>query len=414
VRNRGKLFIPRRAHNARLYDALTPSPGTSGEGGGEGDLGLRCGLVLEITLTPTLSRSTGRGSSGEAATRVMKPFLIVASVLFACTAFAADLTPATGPTTNPATQQSTSLAATTAPSTAPSQSAFLTPTTQPQISGAINPATLPATEPTTDPSTAPVATTLPTTQPQSARALTPATLPATQPTTTPTTIPVATTGPTTQPLVSPAGPAANVGAYSPSGSSSYGSPQPILPRDYFILAVRSIFQKGSHVTRGFDIPTHSAPLASTTSQASSSAASSAAASAAPEESLVYEGSMETGNQFLAFVEDRSAGKMLMLQSGAKIARGKIGDISLDTLDYAVDGAVLHVQVGQNLRGEAAAAASSDGSTPTASSGSGTTQPSGTAASGDTSAAPPSGSSGGGANDILERLRRRRQQELQGK
>jgi hypothetical protein len=190
--------------------------------------------------------------------------------------------------------------------------------------------------------------------------------------------------------------------------SSHRSVQPILPHDYLILAVRSIFQKGSHVTRGFDAPSRaSMSVASSSSQTSASAA----ASVAPEESLVFEGAMETSNQFLAFVEDRNAGKMLMLQGGAKIARGKITDITLDTLDYAVDGAVLHVKVGRNLRGEVAAAASSDN---TASTGPGSTPSLGTAASGDASGAPASGSSGGGANDILERLRRRRQQELQGK
>ena len=44
----------------------SPSPGTPGEGGGEGDLERRKPLVFEITLTPTLSRSTGRGSEGPA------------------------------------------------------------------------------------------------------------------------------------------------------------------------------------------------------------------------------------------------------------------------------------------------------------------------------------------------------------
>jgi hydrogenase maturation protein HypF len=38
-----------------------PSPGTPGERGGEGDLGDPQHSTLEITLTPTLSRSTGRG-----------------------------------------------------------------------------------------------------------------------------------------------------------------------------------------------------------------------------------------------------------------------------------------------------------------------------------------------------------------
>jgi hypothetical protein len=43
----------------RVFSSLSPSPGTPGEGGGEGDLGCRTLLVFEITLS--LSRSTGRG-----------------------------------------------------------------------------------------------------------------------------------------------------------------------------------------------------------------------------------------------------------------------------------------------------------------------------------------------------------------
>jgi len=41
---------------------LTPSPGTPGEGRGEGDLEVEKVSAVQITLTPTLSRSTGRGS----------------------------------------------------------------------------------------------------------------------------------------------------------------------------------------------------------------------------------------------------------------------------------------------------------------------------------------------------------------
>ena len=200
------------------------------------------------------------------------------------------------------------------------------------------------------------ATTTPaTTQPALMPTSNTAARPATQPSTNPTTAATATTSPTTQPLASATtAPAVGGGiaAQPGSGLSSYESVPQILPREYSILAVRSIFQKGSHVTRGFDIPARSAPASSSPS---ASAAALAAASAAPEESLVFEGAMETANQYLAFVEDRNAGKMLMLQSGARIARGKITDITLDTLDYSVDGAVLHVQVGQNLRGETATA-----------------------------------------------------------
>jgi hypothetical protein len=57
-------IIRRRIMRWRGYCAgrPCPSPGTPGRGWGEGDLELRWSLVLEITLTPALSRSTGRGS----------------------------------------------------------------------------------------------------------------------------------------------------------------------------------------------------------------------------------------------------------------------------------------------------------------------------------------------------------------
>ena len=94
----------------------------------------------------------------------------------------------------------------------------------------------------------------------------------------------------------------------------------------------------------------------------------------------------------------------MVQVGDAIARGRIAAITLDTLDYAADNKVVHVQAGQNLRGESAAPAASG---TVASTGS-TTAPS-TGGPGDASAAGSAGS--GGSNDMAERLRRRRQAEL---
>ena len=54
------------AQGPRAVKTLPPSPGTPGEGGGEGDfddqvLATPAHRVRQITLTLTLSRSTGRG-----------------------------------------------------------------------------------------------------------------------------------------------------------------------------------------------------------------------------------------------------------------------------------------------------------------------------------------------------------------
>jgi prepilin-type N-terminal cleavage/methylation domain-containing protein/prepilin-type processing-associated H-X9-DG protein len=53
-------IIPLRADNVRVCGELTPSPGT----GGGGDFGHQRAPQFQITLTPTLSRSTGRGGRG--------------------------------------------------------------------------------------------------------------------------------------------------------------------------------------------------------------------------------------------------------------------------------------------------------------------------------------------------------------
>jgi 3-hydroxymyristoyl/3-hydroxydecanoyl-(acyl carrier protein) dehydratase len=55
---------PLRADNAPVRGELTPSPGTPGEGGGEGDFACQRRPQFKITLTPTLSLSTGRGGRG--------------------------------------------------------------------------------------------------------------------------------------------------------------------------------------------------------------------------------------------------------------------------------------------------------------------------------------------------------------
>jgi len=61
-------YEPGRSTHRQLqkFRLSTPSPGTPGEGRGEGVFRHLASLVLEITLTPTLSRSTGRGGDARA------------------------------------------------------------------------------------------------------------------------------------------------------------------------------------------------------------------------------------------------------------------------------------------------------------------------------------------------------------
>jgi hypothetical protein len=60
-RLRGNLCkIPHLTSIAASGAGFSPSPGNPGEGRGEGDFECRKPLVLEITLIPAFSRTTGR------------------------------------------------------------------------------------------------------------------------------------------------------------------------------------------------------------------------------------------------------------------------------------------------------------------------------------------------------------------
>jgi hypothetical protein len=77
-------------------------------------------------------------------------------------------------------------------------------------------------------------------------------------------------------------------------------------------------------------------------------------SQAPENVLVLTGVTITDHNTVAFIEDTSQGTVKQVKVGDSIAQGKISDITLEELDYkASDGHVVHVGVGQNLRGESA-------------------------------------------------------------
>ena len=169
-----------------------------------------------------------------------------------------------GPATVPAATQS--VEGSPAPTIAPA--------TEPATTSAVDALAGSTTSPSTQPTTSPVATT--------------------GPTTSPTTSPVATTGPTTSPTTSPVATTAPTrpGDADPAGRASFAvATSRILPRDFSILAERSIFQKGSHVTRVVE-RSRSLP-------GSSVAATAPTKSAAPEESLVFEGATETADRFLA-------------------------------------------------------------------------------------------------------------------
>lgn len=174
----------------------------------------------------------------------------------------------------------------------------------------------------------------------------------------------------------------------------------VMSSKYNVLMYRSIFSRersrgggdGSSGWGGQPATTTSASLASTNPSSSSQ-------STGPESALSLKGVALQDGEFVAFIEDASASRTLLLKQGDSIARGRVKLITLDGLDYDASGRVLHIDVGQNLEG--GVAVNGSGPAPSAASPGGATP----------GVSAPAGSApGGGGDDVLARMRRRRQQE----
>jgi hypothetical protein len=112
----------------------------------------------------------------------------------------------------------------------------------------------------------------------------------------------------------------------------------------------------------------------------------------PENVMVFNGASNANGQLVAFIENTSLNSIARFQVGDSVATGKIIAITLDQLDYSVNGRVTHVMLGQNLSGIDTQVL--------------TTQP---------VTGGPGATSGpaGGSDSVLERLRLRRLKELGG-
>lgn len=73
-------------------------------------------------------------------------------------------------------------------------------------------------------------------------------------------------------------------------------------------------------------------------------------SLAPESAFAFRGVSEQGEHFTALVEDTSSGKTVPLRTGDPIARGRITQVTLHTLEYETAGKIRRVEVGQTLSG----------------------------------------------------------------
>jgi hypothetical protein len=122
----------------------------------------------------------------------------------------------------------------------------------------------------------------------------------------------------------------------------------------------------------------------------------------PEKNLVFVGATEFDDEYVAFIEDFTGGKVQMLKAGEAVGRGKMGPISLNYMDY-VDktGKTVRVAIGKNLEGVDPP----------------TTRPSFIASSPPSDYSSTTSPSSGGllsaTDSIAERLRRKRAAELGG-
>jgi hypothetical protein len=109
-----------------------------------------------------------------------------------------------------------------------------------------------------------------------------------------------------------------------------------MPREYAVLLTRSIFVRGHMAEAGHAGGQH--------------IPSSAPVIAHEEANLVFNGVTRTDHSIDALIEDTTTGQVHTVHSGDSIARGSIGTITMDSLQYLGPTGGVTIQIGQNLAG----------------------------------------------------------------
>ncbi|MGA2230725.1 MAG: hypothetical protein ABSH22_07480 [Tepidisphaeraceae bacterium] len=124
------------------------------------------------------------------------------------------------------------------------------------------------------------------------------------------------------PATLPADNPAQSPATAPSDSPATQPAVPLLPQEFSFLETHNPFGRG-----------HGGGQA-----------------AGAEASLVFKGAVRDGDKTTAFFEDLSTKKVIPLEAGAAIARGRIKSIDLDAIVYAVANDSQRIEAGENLNG----------------------------------------------------------------
>jgi hypothetical protein len=148
---------------------------------------------------------------------------------------------------------------------------------------------------------------------------------------------------------------------------------PLVPRQYMVLLTRSMFVRG-HVAEAGHVGNIVVQQRTPPSLLRA------------ETDLVFNGVTQTSTAIDALVEDTNSGRVLTVRTGDSVARGKVGKITMDALEYIHDGRTTSIQIGQNFTGTAGDVSSSPA----------TSEPA---------------NSGVSPQDILEKLRQKRLEEL---
>jgi hypothetical protein len=78
-----------------------------------------------------------------------------------------------------------------------------------------------------------------------------------------------------------------------------------------------------------------------------------ASAGGPETNYVFRGAVQTGSAITAFFEEGSSEKVIQMMAGNSIASGRIKSIDLDAIEYESGGVSRRIEIGQNLKGQAA-------------------------------------------------------------
>lgn len=126
---------------------------------------------------------------------------------------------------------------------------------------------------------------------------------------------------------------------------------------------------------------------------------------AVESFLVLRGVGMQENLRIAFVEDTRSGQSYRVATGKSLGGGLIQSISLDGVEYVLNGASRQINIGESLTGVPAGSASTSSQPSTLSA-----DPTATSQAAPAGASPAPSSAPASVNDLIERMRQRRLQE----